>query len=256
LSPLLAQLLSSDGVDGAAIRATFELGKNLSHDCSDLRRTARDRRFYCGAKLRVADLSRKVFLERRRFGGLLVGEILTPALRVHLDRFAPALDRFAQDVDDIRVNRIVSQLDLFILDLGEDGTEQQCAGLVLGFAGRIEIALQPGEEVRHSLDVTGATIFTHCRVQLALPALARLFVMAMLAEIGEDARFFAFLLEALERALKVLVVMDYDFRQILLPPFVAFVRRLWDRPINLGGTTGWVKQNPRILFALLASFQP
>jgi len=46
--------------------------------------------------------------------------------------------------------------------------------------------------------------------------------MTMLAEIGEDARFFALLLEALERALKVLVVMDYDFRQILLPPFVAF----------------------------------
>ncbi len=45
--------------------------------------------------------------------------------------------------------------------------------------------------------------------------------MTMLAEIGEDARFFALLLEALERTLKVLVVMDYDFRQILLPPFVA-----------------------------------
>jgi hypothetical protein len=50
--------------------------------------------------------------------------------------------------------------------------------------------------------------------------------MAMFAEIREDARFFALLFEALERALKVLVVMDYDFRQILLPPFVAFVRRL------------------------------
>jgi hypothetical protein len=50
------------------------------------------------------------------------------------------------------------------------------------------------------------------------------------AEIGEDTRFFALLLEALERALKVLVVMDYDFRQILLPPFVAFCRRILDRP--------------------------
>jgi len=73
--------------------------------------------------------------------------------------------------------------------------------------------------------VTGATILPHRRVQLALPALARLLVMTMLAEIGEDARLFALLLEAFERALKVLVVMDYDFRQILLPPFVAFVRR-------------------------------
>jgi hypothetical protein len=47
--------------------------------------------------------------------------------------------------------------------------------------------------------------------------------MTMLAKIGEDARFLTLLLEALESALKVLVVMDYDFRQILLPPFVAFV---------------------------------
>jgi hypothetical protein len=48
--------------------------------------------------------------------------------------------------------------------------------------------------------------------------------MPMLSQIGENARFFALLFEALERALKVLVVMDYDFRQNLLPPFVAFVR--------------------------------
>jgi hypothetical protein len=71
--------------------------------------------------------------------------------------------------------------------------------------------------------VTGATVLPHRRVQLALPALARLFVMTMLAEIREDARFFALLFEALERTLKVLVVMDYDFRQNLLPPFVAIL---------------------------------
>jgi hypothetical protein len=69
--------------------------------------------------------------------------------------------------------------------------------------------------------VTGATVLPHRRVQFALPALTRLFVMTMLAEIGEDTRLFALLLEALERALKVLVVMDYDFRQNLLPPLVA-----------------------------------
>jgi hypothetical protein len=69
--------------------------------------------------------------------------------------------------------------------------------------------------------VAGAAVLTHRRVQLALSALARLFVVTMLAEIGEDARFFALLFEALERALKVLVVMDDHFRQILLPPFVA-----------------------------------
>jgi len=48
--------------------------------------------------------------------------------------------------------------------------------------------------------------------------------MPMLAQIGENARFLALLFEALERALKVLVIMNYDFRQNLLPPFMAFVR--------------------------------
>ncbi|MGK2963356.1 MAG: hypothetical protein ACSLFK_14630 [Gemmatimonadaceae bacterium] len=51
--------------------------------------------------------------------------------------------------------------------------------------------------------------------------------MTMLAKIGEDARFLALLLEALQRAFKVLVVMDYDFRQNLLPPFVAFLTPAW-----------------------------
>ena len=45
--------------------------------------------------------------------------------------------------------------------------------------------------------------------------------MTMLAEIGEDTRLFALLFEALQRTLKVLVVVNYDFRQNLLPPFVA-----------------------------------
>ena len=53
--------------------------------------------------------------------------------------------------------------------------------------------------------------------------------MTVLAKIGKDARFLALLLEALQRALKVLVVMDYDFRQILLPPFVALLAPARDR---------------------------
>ena len=51
--------------------------------------------------------------------------------------------------------------------------------------------------------------------------------MTVLAKIGKDARFLALLLEALKRALKVLVVMDDDFRQNLLPPFVAFAAPAW-----------------------------
>ena len=60
--------------------------------------------------------------------------------------------------------------------------------------------------------------------------------MTVLAKIGKDARFLALLLEALKRALKILVVMDYDFRQNLLPPFVALVAPAMDRLLNLAGT--------------------
>jgi hypothetical protein len=63
--------------------------------------------------------------------------------------------------------------------------------------------------------------------------------MTVFAEIGEDTRFLALLLEALERALKVLVVMDDDFRQILLPPLVAFGRRIWDRLIKVPHFRVW-----------------
>jgi hypothetical protein len=75
----------------------------------------------------------------------------------------------------------------------------------------------------HDLDSARAAVLAHRRIQLALSALARLFVMTMFAKIGKDARFLALLFEALQRALKILVVMDYDFRQILLPPFVALL---------------------------------
>src|SRR4029078_7000240 len=78
-------------------------------------------------------------------------------------------------------------------------------------------------EARTLLDPSRATVLAHRRVQLALSALTRLLVMTMLSEIGEDARLLALLFEALECALEVLVVMDNDFRQNLLPPFVAFV---------------------------------
>jgi hypothetical protein len=71
--------------------------------------------------------------------------------------------------------------------------------------------------------VTGAAVLAHRGIQLALPAFARLFVMTMLAKIGEDARFLALLFEALESALEIFVVVNDDFRQNLLPPFVAIV---------------------------------
>ncbi|HWL40734.1 MAG TPA: hypothetical protein VNO75_10910, partial [Gemmatimonadaceae bacterium] len=46
-----------------------------------------------------------------------------------------------------------------------------------------------------------------------------------------------------QRAFKVLVVMDYDFRQILLPPLVAFVAPIDGQTLNIGAALGWVKRN-------------
>jgi hypothetical protein len=71
------------------------------------------------------------------------------------------------------------------------------------------------------LDPASAAILPHRGIHLPLAALAGLLVMTVLAKIGKDARLLALLLEALQRALKVFVVMDYDFRQNLLPPLAA-----------------------------------
>ena len=70
--------------------------------------------------------------------------------------------------------------------------------------------------------------------------------MTVLAEIGEDARFLTLLLEAFERALEVLVIVDYDFRQNLLPPFVAFAAPINGQTLKLGAALLWVKLNWRL----------
>ena len=70
--------------------------------------------------------------------------------------------------------------------------------------------------------MTGAAILPNGSVHLPLPALARLLVVPVLAEIGENAGLLALLLEALESPLEILVVVDDDFRQAdLLPVDVA-----------------------------------
>jgi hypothetical protein len=48
----------------------------------------------------------------------------------------------------------------------------------------------------------------------------------MLAQVRKDPGLLALLLEALQCALEVFVIVNDDFRQTGLPPFVAFVRRL------------------------------
>lgn len=61
--------------------------------------------------------------------------------------------------------------------------------------------------------MAGAAVLANCSVHLALAALRRLLVMTMLAQIGQDTGLFALLFEALERPLKVLVLVNDDFGQ-------------------------------------------
>src|SRR4029078_11677056 len=98
-----------------------------------------------GAQLLVTYLSGKIFLQRGCLRRFLLGEVSTVALFLQVPPFPTLLDRLPQNINDVRVSRISSQLDLFVLDLREDGAKEQRAGLVLGFADGIQIALEPGE---------------------------------------------------------------------------------------------------------------
>lgn len=67
------------------------------------------------------------------------------------------------------------------------------------------------------LGCPGPTTLASRRVHFALAPLRRLLVMSVLAQIGKDTGFLDLFFEALERALKVLFVVDDDFRQTRFP---------------------------------------
>jgi hypothetical protein len=56
--------------------------------------------------------------------------------------------------------------------------------------------------------VTAATILPDGGIHLPLPALAGFLIVTMLSQIRENTRLLALLLEALECALKVFIVVD------------------------------------------------
>src|SRR5688500_19634010 len=74
-SPLLAELLASDRVDGTAFGSAFELRENLAHEGADVRRAGVDGGSYGSPDLVVADGRGKVFLERDSFSALPVCKI-------------------------------------------------------------------------------------------------------------------------------------------------------------------------------------
>jgi hypothetical protein len=88
-------------------------------------------------------------LERLHLGALLGREIGAPSFVIRLDRFAPPLDSLAQNFDDVLVDGIAPQLDLPVLDVGENGTQEKRSGFVLSLTGGSEVGLKAREEGGH-----------------------------------------------------------------------------------------------------------
>jgi hypothetical protein len=59
--------------------------------------------------------------------------------------------------------------------------------------------------------VPAATILPDRGIHFPLPTLARLFVVTVFAKVRQDAGLLTLLLETLQRALEVLIVVDDDF---------------------------------------------
>jgi hypothetical protein len=80
LSPLLAELLSGDGADGAAFRPTLERRQNLSHHSADVVSPAGDRGFHRNPDFVVRDLGRQILAEHFGFGLFLIGAVFPSCL--------------------------------------------------------------------------------------------------------------------------------------------------------------------------------
>jgi hypothetical protein len=63
----------------------------------------------------------------------------------------------------------------------------------------------------------GTSVLADGCVHLSLATFAGLFVVPMFAKIGENACLLTLFLEAFQRTLEVLIVMDDDFRQTQPP---------------------------------------
>src|SRR6266849_6326016 len=79
-------------------------------------------------------------------------------------------------------------------------------------------------------------------VHLPLLLLARLLVVPVLSEIRQDPGLFALFLEAFERPLEALVVVDDHFGHAgEFPPLAPGLRDRWLKRANLDGDRGWWK---------------
>src|SRR4029077_243695 len=143
----------------------------------------------------------------------LVRQILAIPLGVLLDRFPAALYPATQHLRDLVVRGLVAECDVSVLEVCEDGGEEQRARRITGFARFVHRGAQPLQDSSH-LDRPNAPVLAARGVHLALFPLTGLLVVAVLAEVRENPGLLALFLEALECPFETLVIVDDDFRHL------------------------------------------
>src|SRR5439155_15628817 len=192
------QLLADDLVHQLAIRPPFELGHDLAHDLPEILGPGCDRRAHRGADLVGRDCRGEELLQHFHLGQLRRRAVAALRLVVRLGGLPPPLDTAAQNLGRLLVGGRMAQLDFSVANVGEDGREKQGARLIASFSRLVHRGAQPLRQTRHDSGVARAAGFAPPRVHLALAALARLLVVAVLAQVRQDARLLTLLLEALQ----------------------------------------------------------
>src|SRR5258706_65981 len=143
------QLLADDLVHQFAVRPALELRHDLSHDLSDVLGPRGDRLPHGAPDLLGIDRGGEELLERphlaelrRRPGGAPRGGVL-------LGRLAAGLDAAAHDPGRPLIGDGVLELEFAVLEVCEDGGEEERAPLIAVFAGLVHRGAEPLGQARH-----------------------------------------------------------------------------------------------------------
>src|SRR6266508_758019 len=203
--------------DDLPVRPALDLGQerlhHRAHVLHPLRADRLHRRVHLRAHLVRRELLRQVPVEDHDLRVLLVREVLPVPGLVLLDRVAPALHLRRDDALDPRVVERLHELDLAVLDgaLQHADRVQLELGLLphRGLHVLVELLLETHGVGRPGLE--GLAHLLHRALlrgdRLLLLLHRRLLVVLALADLREDPRLLALLLEALHRVLEGLAVL-------------------------------------------------
>src|SRR5439155_11698985 len=143
------QLLADDLIYQLAVRPTLELGHGLSHNLSAILRSGGNRLPHGAPDLLGVDCGGQELLERLRLAELRVGPVGAPGGGILLGRFAAALDAAAHDLSRLVIGDRVLELEFAVLEVCEDGGEEERAPLIAEFAGLVHRGAEPLGQARH-----------------------------------------------------------------------------------------------------------